>query len=1105
MNSARDVVIKGNYAYVTGLNSDNLAIVDISDPTSPTLAANFDPNDTNVLDGASSIAVEGDYAYVTGFASNNLVVINISDPTNPVLAGNFSPGDTNVLDDPQKVSVRGDYAYVVGELSDSVAIIDISSSTNPTLATNFDPNDTNVLDAPQSVTIAGDYVYVTGRYSHNLAIIEVGQRALVVQGNFTNNGTFVNTKARLSMENSSSQELSGTMTGTSAVGNVEFSGSGQKIFNNNASTTDFKINSGVISEVTPDLIYNYKPGAGVMGRPQEISVSGSRAYVVGVDSDSLSIVNISDPASPTLDGMYKPGSNLLDQPQDVAVSGNYAYVTSRWPHKLAIIDISDPTSPTLAANWLPSSLSEPYGVAVSGNYAYVTGKASNNLMIADVSDPASPTLAANWTPTSGSLNSPHGVAVSGNYVYVVGNSSNNLFIIDISDPTNPVQTANFNSSDMSGAYQVTVSGNYAYVVTGSSRKLVIIDISDPANPTRAGVWETGDWNVMNFASHVDVSGNYAYVTGRYSGNLVIIDISDPTNPTTVDNWDPNSGTVIDDPTGVVIDGAYAYLTGYYSNNLVIVEVPISGSGNVEVIAPEKLSIAGDYINNSSTFNASTSEVTFNGTAIQTISGTLTGSSSFDSITIANTSEDGTNSQSVVFTDALQSTGTFTITPNSSVALAAGATSTFGNVVWDGGSTSVDPVWIYSTVDGNQANVVVSDTAEIYDAIIRDLNACGSTEGELTATSSIDSGNNSCFSFIELNAQTGSTTLTDHDATQVNNNFNFMNKTNEALFAFKLIPVTGTSTITNLTLTLSGAKDINTADFTNIRLYKDYDADANYDASDGEVSAGVMSLSGANGTITFSTTFTSTTTENYLVVADWNAPGGRSSLNIDLYGDNITATDENGIHDFLGSIRRVQHTRLATYSGGGGGNSSRVGTPAPSGGGVVTGGTNDGGEQIGSNQNFYRPTANSGSWTNASNAYDQTDGTYASANTAVANSFNNHAFVINQTNTIDGVEVKLEISGTTGAGDINVGLSYDGGTSWTSTKTTPALTTTDTVVTLGGPADTWGRTWTTGEFSNANFQVRLTAAPSANTVQVDAIQVRVYHQASGGGSSGGGRI
>jgi len=106
----------------------------------------------------------------------------------------------------------------------------------------------------------------------------------------------------------------------------------------------------------------------------------------------------------------------------------------------------------------------------------------------------------------------------------------------------------------------------------------------------------------------------------------------------------------------------------------------------------------------------------------------------------------------------------------------------------------------------------------------------------------------------------------------------------------------------------------------------------------------------------------------------------------------------------------------------------------------------------------------------------------------------------------GIEVKMEVSGTTAAGSIGVELSWNSGSSFTATGyDTGTLTTTDAVVILGGPSDTWGRTWSPSEFDGSSFRVEITGNPSSNTVQIDEIQVKIYHQASGGGQGGGGAI
>jgi hypothetical protein len=96
---------------------------------------------------------------------------------------------------------------------------------------------------------------------------------------------------------------------------------------------------------------------------------------------------------------------------------------------------------------------------------------------------------------------------------------------------------------------------------------------------------------------------------------------------------------------------------------------------------------------------------------------------------------------------------------------------------------------------------------------------------------------------------------------------------------------------------------------------------------------------------------------------------------------------------------------------------------------------------------------------------------------ISHQYYNYSFNIPTGATIDGIE--LRIDGWGGSMYMThrwkAELSWDGGTSWTSTKTTPDHTdTSEYTETLGGSTDTWGRTWSNGEFSNANFRLRIHA-------------------------------
>lgn len=93
--------------------------------------------------------------------------------------------------------------------------------------------------------------------------------------------------------------------------------------------------------------------------------------------------------------------------------------------------------------------------------------------------------------------------------------------------------------------------------------------------------------------------------------------------------------------------------------------------------------------------------------------------------------------------------------------------------------------------------------------------------------------------------------------------------------------------------------------------------------------------------------------------------------------------------------------------------------------------------------------------------------------------------------IDGIEVALE-GKRTSTRTLLIALSWDNGSTWTSAKEVAFPSNSDTTVLIGGAADTWGRTWTPAEFSNANFQVRVDEGGQSGDVDLDQLQVKVHY-------------
>lgn len=109
---------------------------------------------------------------------------------------------------------------------------------------------------------------------------------------------------------------------------------------------------------------------------------------------------------------------------------------------------------------------------------------------------------------------------------------------------------------------------------------------------------------------------------------------------------------------------------------------------------------------------------------------------------------------------------------------------------------------------------------------------------------------------------------------------------------------------------------------------------------------------------------------------------------------------------------------------------------------------------------------------------------------------NYGISVPASSVINGFEVRLDgfADATTGTPLYCVELSWNGGTTWTTAKTTANLTTAEVTYTLGTTADNWGRTWAVSELTNANFRVRITsrASNTARAFSLEWAAVRVTY-------------
>ncbi len=151
-----------------------------------------------------------------------------------------------------------------------------------------------------------------------------------------------------------------------------------------------------------------------------IDVAGNLAYLAS-GFGGLYIIDVTNSTTPTLQGHFALQADTAAT--DVQVVGDFAYLTYRnyiIPGApgggLLIIDVSDPAEPTLVGNFDAGARMPASSVQVDGDKAYVT--AGNQVLLFDVSDPSNPQLFDNVMVTWAWQ--AEGITMAGGLIYVTG-------------------------------------------------------------------------------------------------------------------------------------------------------------------------------------------------------------------------------------------------------------------------------------------------------------------------------------------------------------------------------------------------------------------------------------------------------------------------------------------------------------------------------------------------------------------------------------------------------------------------------------------------------------------------------------------------------------
>lgn len=173
----RGLEVSGAYLYVTTYTGKKLYIYNLASPASPELISNV----TSGTGNAYSVIINNGYAYICEFGGDNLIVMDVQIPDTP------SVMSTTSISSPRHAVISGNYIFITSYTANAVVCYDITNPASPFFVSSVAVN-TN----PSKVEIRDNYLFVAHDGNDNLLSINIANPAAmsvvgtIVIGGFPN-------------------------------------------------------------------------------------------------------------------------------------------------------------------------------------------------------------------------------------------------------------------------------------------------------------------------------------------------------------------------------------------------------------------------------------------------------------------------------------------------------------------------------------------------------------------------------------------------------------------------------------------------------------------------------------------------------------------------------------------------------------------------------------------------------------------------------------------------------------------------------------------------------------------------------------------------------
>ncbi len=422
-----DLVIEGNYAYVSG-GWPGFYIINITNLKHPEKIHEF-------IKGSKEVVIKGDYAYMLTGGVTSFEIYNISDPSLPYQISSMSASGVTVTSS-STIDIWGNYVFLAHDLG--LRVIDISNPLNPT--TVYDFRSTFEWGDFHNIVISGDHMFVLD--SVRLLVYEISDfTPPELVGSYNDPDTTLDvlvdgTYVYLSdidgvkiIDNSN--PLNPTLLGAVSTPNMALS---IDIDGDYVYTANFLSGMQIINISDPrhpEIIGSYN----IPDDTENLVVVGNTIFLAD-HNNGLHIANITNPSNPSFLSTFDTTGSVWD----VYIVGDNAFVAD-YDAGLLIVDISDPKNPVLRSTY--DTPGNAVGLVVDGEYAFIAD--TSGMQIVNITDVDNPSFAGEFYALGGAVD----IDISGNQAYLAANEYG-IQIVNITNPRHPISIDVCNTYNATG-------------------------------------------------------------------------------------------------------------------------------------------------------------------------------------------------------------------------------------------------------------------------------------------------------------------------------------------------------------------------------------------------------------------------------------------------------------------------------------------------------------------------------------------------------------------------------------------------------------------------------------------------------------------------------